>query len=94
MAASQQGGLVGRDVRAKHDAWRLPCNPAAVGLHSCEPLSCLLKQSRLMYGVMQGLLTGFACDPVRRDWLVTTSAKGCVSVWDLRFQARCCCKDC
>ena len=35
----------------------------------------------------QGLLTGFACDPVRRDWLVTTSARGRVGVWDLRFQA-------
>ena len=35
---------------------------------------------------MQGLLTCFACDPVRRDWLVTGSAKGSVAIWDLRFQ--------
>ena len=37
----------------------------------------------------QGLLTCFACDPVRRDWLVTGSAKGNVAVWDLRFQVSC-----
>ena len=38
---------------------------------------------------VQGLLTCFACDPVRRDWLVTGSAKGNVAVWDLRFQVSC-----
>ena len=46
VVATQKGGVLGRDVRAKHDVWHLPCNPATVGPDA--PLSPLSRAEQLM----------------------------------------------